>query len=380
MGGRDGSMTPTPRPGVDPAGPGGSSGSKPLTFTVMVTAYGRRKYLREAIQSVLDQTLPRSEVEIIVIKNFTDPEIDGWITELGPGVQNVAEELPRIGQMLVRGLELAHGDVFCFLDDDDRFRPEKLAGLRELFRADPTLGLVRNSYRAIDSEGRPVPTWERFRPQPPTSVTWGTGRGKVRFPWLYRYGGYVNESTIAIRTDVARRWLRSLDRVSASSDIALFTVALASDVSVRVESSRWNDYRVHSSTSHPAIEDGNEALDLRDVQKSLATAWVLREAVASSPGHPAAFRMSECYRLESAVTAFLLDADAHLAVADWLRFVRTIVWRRQAYLGVLWAYCVRRWIRPEGAVRAYRSIRHGDLRRAAAAASSSASPSPTGRP
>jgi hypothetical protein len=350
------------------------------SFSVMVTAYRRRTFLREAVQSVLDQTLPRSELEIIVIKNFADAEIDRWLSDLGPSVKNVTEELPRIGQMLVRGLELASGEVFCFLDDDDRFRPEKLAGLKTLFQADLNLGLVRNSYDAIDTDGRPVPSWEGFRPQPPVSETWGPQPGRVRFPWLYRYGGYINESTIAIRTSVARRWVAWLDQVTASCDIALFTVALASDVNVRVESARWNDYRVHASTSHPAIVEGNEALDLRDVQKSLATANVLRQAVASVPGHRDAFRMSESFRLESEVTAFLLDPSARLSFGDWIRFARTAVWRRQAYLGMLWLYCLRRWVRPESAVRAYRAVRHGDLRRAAAAATSSRAPAPGARP
>jgi hypothetical protein len=338
-------------------------------FTVLVTAYRRKTFVREAVQSVLDQSVDRSAVEVIVFKDFADAELDDWLAGLGASVRTVTEDLPRIGQMLARGLELARGEVFCFLDDDDRFRPEKLAGLKALFEGDPALGLVRNAYRAIDTEGRAVPSWEEFRPQPPTSETWGPGHGAVGFPWLYRYGGYVNESTISIRTSVARRWNPWLDRVTASCDIALFTVGLASGVVVRVESARWNDYRVHASTSHPAIVEGNEALDLRDVQKSLATAEVLREAVTSTPVPTAARRMSESFRLESAVVAFLLDPGAHLSVSDWIRFGRSIVWRRQGYLGTLWLFCLRRWIRPAATVRAYRARRHGDLRRSATATS-----------
>jgi len=337
-------------------------------FSVLVTAYRRRQYLREAVQSVLDQTVPRSDVEILVVKDFADPELDAWLAAQGPSVRTVTEDIPGIGQMLVRALDLARGEVFCFLDDDDRFRPGKLAGLRALFDRDAALGLVRNSYGAIDAEGRAVPTWESFRPQPPFSALWGRGSGPLLLPWLYRYGGYINESTISLRTAIGRRWRPWLDRVTASCDVSLFVVALVSDVDVRVESERWNDYRVHASTSHVAIAEGQEALDLRDVQKSLATAEVLAEAVASAPGHAAAFRMSESFRLESRVVAFLLDPQARLPFAEWLRFGRTILWRQQAYLGTLWLYCVRRWLRPEATVRAYRARRHGDLRRSASAA------------
>ncbi|MGA8542562.1 MAG: glycosyltransferase family 2 protein [Thermoplasmata archaeon] len=360
--------------------PAPGTGSRPSVprpvFSVLVTAYRRRTFLREAVQSVINQTLPRSDVEILVVKDFADPEIDAWLSGLGPSVQVITEDIPRIGEMLVRALDRARGEFFCFLDDDDRFRPEKLAGLRRLIENDRTLGLVRNSYTAIDTVGRPVPSWEGFRPQPPTSATWGPGRGTVNLPWLYRYGGYVNESTVSIRTEVARRWRPWLVRVTASCDVTLFLLGLASNVAVRVESERWNDYRVHASTSHPAIVEGNEALDLRDVQKSLATAEVLREAIRSTSVPRAAVRMSESFRLESEVVAFLLDPAAHLAFSEWIRFGRTIVWRRQAYLGTLWLYCLRRWVRPAATVRAYRARRHGDLRRSAAAST----PPTTGAP
>jgi hypothetical protein len=358
---------------VSPALAGGAtyaSAAPTPYFSVLVTAYRRRKYLREAVQSVVDQTIAPADVEIIVVKDFPDAELDAWLAGLRPSVRVVTEDIPRIGQMLVRALDLARGEVFCFLDDDDRFRAEKLAGLRRLFAAEVGLGLVRNSYTAIDSDGRPVPTWESFRPQPPQSATWGPSHRRVDLPWLYRYGGYVNESTISIRTSIARRWRPWLERATASCDVTLFLLGLASNVAVRVESERWNEYRVHASTSHPAIVDGNEALDLKDVQKSLATAEVLREAVHSTPVPAPALRMCESFRLESAVVSFLLDPVAHLSFAEWLRFGRTIVWRRQAYLGTLWLYCIRRWIRPAATVRAYRARRHGDLRRSAAASGS----------
>jgi len=347
---------------------------RPPFFSVVVTAYRRRNYLRGAVQSVLDQTAPRSEFEVIVVKDFADPEIDPWLAGLGPAVRSVTEDLPLVGQMLARGVDLARGEVVCFLDDDDRFRPEKLVGLLALFRGDPTLGLVRNSYRAIDPDGRELPSWERFRPQAPTSATWGPGRGRVSFPWLHRYGGYVNISTMAIRTSVARRWLPWLSRVPASTDVVLFTLALASDVGVRVERARLSEYRVHASTSHPAIAEPAAPPDLREFHRSFESTQLLRAAVASAPGHPAAARLSESWRLETTTVVFLLDPNARLSPADWVRLGISALRRRQAYLVTIWFYCIYRWIAPARATRAYRARRHGELQRTAATAA------PVGQP
>jgi glycosyltransferase involved in cell wall biosynthesis len=39
-------------------------------ITVILTAYNRRRYLEEAINSTLNQTLSKEFYEVIVIKNF----------------------------------------------------------------------------------------------------------------------------------------------------------------------------------------------------------------------------------------------------------------------------------------------------------------------
>ena len=45
------------------------------TLSVIVTAYNRKEFLLEALQSAVNQTLKREEYEIICIKNFKDAKI-----------------------------------------------------------------------------------------------------------------------------------------------------------------------------------------------------------------------------------------------------------------------------------------------------------------
>jgi hypothetical protein len=345
-------------------GPGATASTAPF-FTVVVTAYRRRTYLREAVQSVVDQSISPEKVEIVVVKDFADPALDGWLESFSGRVRVVTEDLPLIGAMLVRGAELAHGEVVCFLEDDDRFLPGKLDGLAALFRSSSDLVFVRNAYQGIDASGAPLPSWERFRPQPPHSVDW-SGRGdRPDLPWLYRYGGYINLSTMSIRADLLRRsaaWIRDLP---ASSDVVLFLWALGSAGTVRIERERWNDYRVHASTSHPVLQAGNEELDVRDVKRTLAAAEIAGRALSATPGTERARPMAEAFRLESVTVEFLVDRSARLAIGDWLRFAPWFARRRQKYLAGLWLYCVYRWLLPDRAVRSYRARRHGDLRGAA---------------
>ncbi|EQD61443.1 glycosyltransferase, partial [mine drainage metagenome] len=96
----------------------GATPSASLPLSVIITAYRRRSFLREAVESTLDQTLPRSQYEILVIKDWVDAEMDPWLRQ--NSVRVIHDEEPRVGGMLATGIAQARGDVISFLDDDDR--------------------------------------------------------------------------------------------------------------------------------------------------------------------------------------------------------------------------------------------------------------------
>jgi len=50
-------------------------------ISVIITAHNRRRFLLEAVNSALNQTLPKDEYEIIVVKNFEDERIDKFLEE-----------------------------------------------------------------------------------------------------------------------------------------------------------------------------------------------------------------------------------------------------------------------------------------------------------
>jgi Glycosyl transferase family 2 len=335
--------------------------SEPPQFSVVVMAYKRRRFLREAVESVLNQTAPRELFEVIVIKDFPDEELDPWFAE--NGVRVVTEALPWIGEMIFRGIEEAQGEFVCFLDDDDRFAPEKIAGLHHLVTVNPSLGLIRNSIRAIDVEGKEIGSWERYRPQAPESREFP--RGRLALPWIYRYGGNVNMSTMTIRRSVLLDSAGAIQGIPASQDISLFTLAVARYVDVRIESNRWNDYRVHPSTSHPTMTTGAEAMDYRDVMRSVTSGEVVHATLRRRGVNPVARKMSGLYETETKAVAFLLDQRAEFSLGGWARLVRSAFTRRQAYLGQMAAYCLFRWMNPEQGSRLYAGRRAGELRRAA---------------
>jgi hypothetical protein len=172
---------------------------------------------------------------------------------------------------------------------------------------------------------------------------------------------------MAIRRDLARPWLDLLREVPASPDVFVFLLAAVGGRPMLVEASRWNDYRVHASTSHAALTEGNEAKDLADTIRSDTAARVMELVLAQARGHVLAERFVACFHREVTATQYLLDPAARWSVGGWFGFVRTALWRRQRYLGALAAFAVYRAVSPSRAIRAYRRWRFRALRSAAGA-------------
>ncbi len=122
---------------------------------VILGDYSRRRYLRFALASLAAQTLPRERFEIVVTKNYLDPELDRALAADGATV--LFDEEPRIGRWLRHAVNACRAPIVTFLDDDDEFEPERLARLLEVFAQHPDLGFYRNRVSVIDREGRPIP-------------------------------------------------------------------------------------------------------------------------------------------------------------------------------------------------------------------------------
>lgn len=101
-------------------------------ISVVVIAYDRRKFIQEAVQSVIEQTLDRTKYEIIVVKNYMDDQVDEFLKR--NDVTNVYTDEKLLGAKVSYGIENARGEAISFLEDDDLYLPFKLEDVYEVFR------------------------------------------------------------------------------------------------------------------------------------------------------------------------------------------------------------------------------------------------------
>jgi hypothetical protein len=109
----------------DPAPP-----RTPLTLSVIVTTYQRRAVLRNCLEALSRQTLPRDRFEVVVVDDGSQPSAAPVVEAFGDRLDVRFVRLSTnvgLGQARNAGIEASRGDVLYFLDDDDEPAPRCLA-------------------------------------------------------------------------------------------------------------------------------------------------------------------------------------------------------------------------------------------------------------
>ena len=101
-------------------------------LSVIITAHNRKKYLPYAVKSILLSIDSVEDLDIIVVKNFSDLELDTWLKSLNIKIFNTDQESLAMKQAI--GINNASGDLISFLEDDDMFALNKISILRNLLQ------------------------------------------------------------------------------------------------------------------------------------------------------------------------------------------------------------------------------------------------------
>ena len=120
---------------------------KDIGISVVITAYNRKEFLADAINSVIYQTTEGFSCEIIVVSNFT---FDVSSLESNYEIRTVLMS-GTIGEFLYVGLLTSKYEIVAFLDDDDTFEKGKLLRLAETFSANPELCYYHNDLKYVDA-------------------------------------------------------------------------------------------------------------------------------------------------------------------------------------------------------------------------------------
>lgn len=109
-----------------------------MRISVIIPTYKPQAYLWECLDSMVAQTFPKEEFEVILVLNgCTEPyksDIEQYISSkmAGMNVQFIHTEQGGVSNARNIGLDAAKGEYIAFIDDDDYVSP---AYLEELYKA-----------------------------------------------------------------------------------------------------------------------------------------------------------------------------------------------------------------------------------------------------
>jgi len=211
-----------------------------MKISVIITAHDRKTFLREALSSVLKQSLALENYDIIIVKNYDDEPIADLIQANRERIKSVlVSASDTYGEMVARAVRISQADVIALLDDDDRWSLVKLETVARKFAGSSKLGLLHNGYVEIDQDGHSL----RIGPR----CDFLANGHRVTAATLDALGAcnvFFNSSCITVRRDVVEAGMHMIKDLN-EIDVLLPYLALSMGYGVASIPDVLTYYRVH---------------------------------------------------------------------------------------------------------------------------------------
>ena len=233
----------------------------------------KKTFLLEAVTSAINQTIPRGYFEIVVILDYSDENVEKWLNE--KAVKYFILPSSKWGEAMAYGIERLHGDIICFLDDDDLFYPNKLNRIIELFEENSNLIYIHNSAQFISYNDtllkNPIKTFDRtfcFKNDPQSlkqirKILMASTKNHIDF----------NVSSITVRRESIIPYANIIRKLPTMIDTILFYLSLNNEGYIMNTTDCLTKYRFHDSVSNSIIINSDSLSKYRrwtgEIEKSL---------------------------------------------------------------------------------------------------------------
>lgn len=187
------------------------------SITALIDTFNHERFIEQAIESVLRQDFPASEIEILVVDDGSTDRTPDIVRKFEPQVRLIRKTNGGQASAFNTGIREAHGAIITFLDGDDWWAPNKISRIVEVFGKNPQIGMVGHAFVQTSSESRKVissPIPEPLRLDSVESAS------------LFRlHRCYLGTSRLALRSSIAREVVPIPESLAFEADEYLFTVA-----------------------------------------------------------------------------------------------------------------------------------------------------------
>jgi hypothetical protein len=125
--------------------------------TVILTSYNHGRFIGQALQSVLDQSV--DDLEVLCVDDASNDETSACLAKFAdPRLWIITSRLNRGLHQRNFALRQARGDYVAFQNSDDVWLPGKLATQVEFLQANPECGACFTAVELCDDAGNPCPS------------------------------------------------------------------------------------------------------------------------------------------------------------------------------------------------------------------------------
>ena len=210
-----------------------------MLISVIITAYDRKNFVTEAVNSALNQTLGKNQFEVIVVTNFQDEVLTKLHNDMK--IKHVYLKVGTVGEFILEGLKISSGDIITFLDDDDLYDSKRLGAIYEIFSNYPDVNYYKSNITMVDSLGKVLPDKRSKQ---------NCHGGLYSRRQLLRRGNIqrlqLNLSSTTVRKRVFDPFIRILPEMSVGQDIWLYYMAMAYGGMMYLDCNPLTYYRIHN--------------------------------------------------------------------------------------------------------------------------------------
>lgn len=122
--------------------------------TVIISSFNYDRFVGECIESALNQTWQR--MQIVVIDDGSTDNSRQVVARFGDSIEAIFKENGGQASAFNVGIAAARGSIICFMDSDDKWKPNKVEEVVKKFESGPW-ALVSNGIEDIDEQGKLLP-------------------------------------------------------------------------------------------------------------------------------------------------------------------------------------------------------------------------------
>ncbi len=276
-------------------------------ISVIVTAYNRKEFLLEALQSAVNQTLKRDKYEIICIKNFKDAKIDRYIKD--NGIINILKNQATIGEYLYLATKKSHGEVLVFLDDDDIFDNRKLSRVYGLLKSSD----IEYYHNNITKEKEFINTVKLEEKALKITADEYTKKYNIL------HSSAFCMSAIAIKKILMQKYLKEVVNLRGNQDCFSLSIALANNSNVLIDNNKLTFYRVHGNNISKQ-NDSNKAIE-SEINLNIPSLKFIRGIIVKSNSDSAMFFLDTVI-FQAQTRLDMLKGDKKGLIRDTINFFK----------------------------------------------------------